>query len=133
MLLGQPGVRERDLGLQGRVRGGERVDLGVGLPRARFSAFSSAGSITAWSASSRSARTSATSDAGFASGPKHRTTIASASASRSFAIPWAEAVPPGTSTNPTCAWTVLRERSISVRTSTRGSGTGTIAWFACPP
>ncbi len=28
VLLGQPGVRERDLGLQGRVRGGERLDLG---------------------------------------------------------------------------------------------------------
>ena len=28
VLLGQPGVRERDLGLQGRVRRAERVDLG---------------------------------------------------------------------------------------------------------
>jgi hypothetical protein len=50
-----------------------------------------------------------------------------------LATPCADAIPPGTSTNPTCAWTVLRERSISVRTSTRGSGTGTTAWFACPP
>ena len=72
------------------VRGGERVDLGgrlalrplLGLLERRLD-------HGLRSASSRSARTSATSDAGFASGPKHRTTIASASASRSFAIPCA--------------------------------------------
>src|SRR3989337_4534802 len=34
---------------------------------------------------------------------------------------------------PTCAGTLLRERSISDRTARRGSGTGTTAWLACPP
>src|SRR5581483_3040789 len=67
------------------------------------------------------------------SGPKQRTTTQSASTSRSWAIPCAEDVPPGTSTNRTCAWTRLRDRSISARTSTRESGTGTTAWLACPP
>src|ERR671919_1452804 len=42
-------------------------------------------------------------------------------------------MPPGTSTNRTCAGTVFLERSISVRTARRGSGTGTTATLACPP
>ena len=48
-------------------------------------------------------------------------------------MPWALDVPPGTSTKRTWAATVFFERSISVSTSRRGSGTGTTATFACPP
>jgi hypothetical protein len=40
--------------------------------------------------------------------------------------------PPGTSTNRTWAATVFFERSISVRTASRGSGTDTTATFAWP-
>ena len=41
--------------------------------------------------------------------------------------------PPGGSTNRTWAGTLFRERSSSVRTGMRGSGTGTTAWLARPP
>ena len=45
-------------------------------------------------------------------------------------MPCAEDTPPGTSTNRTWAATVFSERSISVRTASRGSGTGTTAMLA---
>ena len=104
-----------------------------GLPLARFSALCSAESTTARSASKRSPRTVASSSTGFASAPKQRITTASASTSRSFAMPCADETPPGTSTNRTWAATVFFERSISVRTASRGSGTDTTATFAWPP
>ena len=106
---------------------------GPGLPRAFFSAFSRALSITPRSASSNSPRTVSSSSAGEASAPKQRSTTASASTSRSFAIPWALDTPPGTSTNRTCAATVFFDDSMSVSTCRRGSGTGTTAMLACPP
>ena len=85
------------------------------------------------SARIRSAVTSASSAAGFASPPNARTTMASASISRSCAIPWADEVPPGTSVNRTCAWTIFFDRSIVASVSTRGSGTVATAWLAVPP
>ena len=106
---------------------------GPGLPRAFFSAFSSALSITPRSASSSSPRTVSSSSTGEASPPKHRSTTASASTSRNFAMPWALDTPPGTSTNRTCAATVFFEDSMSVSTCRRGSGTGTTAMLAWPP
>ena len=48
-------------------------------------------------------------------------------------MPCADETPPGTSTNRTWAATVFFERSISVRTASRGSGTDTTATFAWPP
>ena len=88
-----------------------------GFPRAFFVAFSSADSITrqvgqgAGPPGPPRAPTPAP-----RRGPKHRTTTARASASRSLATDWALDVPPGTSTNRTCAATVFADRSISVRT-----------------
>ena len=118
-------VAQRRLGRQRLVRAAQRVrPRAIPCPSPASRARSTADSITARSASSSSAVTSPSSAAGVASPPKHRTTTASASASRSFAMPCALEVPPGTSTKRTCAATVFRARSISVRTWSRGSGTG---------
>ena len=124
---------EQPLGVQARSRAASASTSGDGLPRARFSAFSKAESTTAMSARRSSAVTSASSAAGSRRRPKHRTTMASASICRSCARPWADAVPPGTSVNRTWAWTIFLDRSISARTSTRGSGTVATAWLALPP
>ena len=55
----------------------------------------------------------ASSDTGAASGPKHRTTTARASASRSLATDWALDIPPGTSDEPHLGSDGLR-RSLQV-------------------
>ena len=104
----------------------------AGRPFRRLRAFSSADSTLARSASTSSAVISASSSAGFASGPNARSTTHSASVSRSAATDWAPR-PLGTSTNRTWAATTFRECSSSVSTPSRGSGTSTTAWFDRPP
>src|SRR6266498_2991000 len=95
-------------------------------------ALSRAVSTTARSAMMSSAVTSESSPTGSWLGPKARRTTHRASASRSCPSPWAE-VPPGTSTNRTCAGTIFFDPSRSAKAFSRWSGTGTTARLARPP